>query len=95
MRQICTLLFVLFSLFANAQTAPTVPASNIRFASIDGGGFTIGFDVGNGTYHLVVVKEGSPVTGTPENGKDYTANSNFATAGSEFSVPGEYVVQKN
>jgi hypothetical protein len=95
MRQICTLLFVLFSLFVNAQTTPTVPASNIRFSSVDGASMTIGFDVGNGANHLVVVKEGSPVAGTPENGKDYTANSNFATAGSEFSVAGEYVIQKN
>ncbi|WP_081169094.1 T9SS type A sorting domain-containing protein [Niastella populi] len=95
MKQMCTLLFVLFSVLANAQTTPTVPASNIRFTSVDGSSFTVGFDVGNGTNHLVVIKEGSAVTGLPENGKDYTSSSNFATAGSEFSVPGEYVVQKN
>jgi hypothetical protein len=78
-----------------AQTAPTVPASNLKFTSIDGGSLTISFDVGNGATRIVVVKEGSPVTGTPENGKEYTASSNFATAGTEFTVAGEYVVQKN
>jgi hypothetical protein len=56
---------------------------------------TISFDVGNGAYRLVVVKEGSAVTGMPVKGNDYTAGSNFATAGTEFTAAGEYVVQKN
>ena len=96
MRQICTLLlFVLISGLAVAQTAPTVPASNLKFTSIDGGSMTISFDVGNGATRIVVVKEGSPITGAPENGKEYTASTNFATAGTEFTVAGEYVVQKS
>ncbi|OQP62041.1 hypothetical protein A3860_29235 [Niastella vici] len=95
MRPICTFLFVLLSMMATAQTAPTVPASNLRFTTIDGGRLTILFDVGNGANHLIVVKEGSDVMGTPVNGVDYTANSNFGTAGSEFTMAGEYVVQKN
>lgn len=94
MRQICTLLFVLLSVFVNAQT-PTVPASNIRFSSIDGGSFALAFDIGNGTNRLIVVKEGSAVTGLPVDGKDYTTSSNFGTAGTEFTNPGEYVIQKN
>ena len=53
MRQICTLLFVLLSVFVNAQT-PTVPASNIRFSSIDGGSFSLAFDIGNGTNQCLV-----------------------------------------
>lgn len=83
---------------AAAQTAPTVSASNLRFTSVDGGRLDYAFDVaatGGGTYHLIVMKEGGPVTGMPENGKDYTASSNFGTAGTEFTMPGEYVVQKN
>lgn len=95
MRPICTLLFVLLSVLAVAQTAPTVPASNIRFSYIDGTTMTVSFDAGNGATHLVVVKEGSPVTGAPENGKEYTANDEFGTAGTEFTGPGEYVVQKS
>jgi hypothetical protein len=95
MRKIFTLLFVLSCVVATAQVAPTVPASNLRFSSIEGAGFQINFDAGNGATKIVVLKEGSPVTGLPENGKEYTANSNFATAGTEFSVPGEYVVLKN
>jgi hypothetical protein len=94
MRQICTILFVLLSVLVNAQT-PTVPASNIRFSSIDGGSFSVAFDIGNGTNRLIVVKEGSAVTGLPVDGKDYTSNSNFGTAGTEFTNPGEYVIQKN
>lgn len=95
MRQICTLLFVLLSVLVNAQTTPTVPASNIRFSSIDGGSFSLAFDIGNGTNRLIVVKEGSAVTGLPVDGKDYTTSSNFGTAGTEFTNPGEYVIQKN
>jgi hypothetical protein len=85
-------------MMAAAQTAPTVSASNLRFTSVDGGRLDFAFDVaatGGGTYHLVVVKEGSPVTGMPENGKDYTASSNFGTAGTDFTVAGEYVIQKS
>lgn len=95
MRQMCTLLFVLLSVLVNAQTTPTVPASNIRFSSVDGGSFVVAFDIGNGTNRLIVVKEGSAVTGLPENGKDYTANSNLGTPGTEFTNPGEYVIQKS
>jgi hypothetical protein len=95
MRQMCTLLFVLLSVLVKAQTAPTVPASNIRFSSVDGGSFVVAFDIGNGTNRLIVVKEGSAVTGLPANGRDYTANSNFGTAGYEFTNPGEYVIQKS
>lgn len=82
---------------AAAQTAPTVPASNLKFTSVDGAGMYISCDVsssGGGTYHLFVIKEGSPVTGMPENGKEYTASTNFATAGTAFTAPGEYVVQR-
>ena len=76
MRQICTLLFVLFNMLANAQTTPTVPASNLRFTTVDGSRLTLAFDVsvGGGAYHLIVMKEGGPVTGMPENGKDYTSS---------------------
>lgn len=95
MKKICTLLFILSCFFATAQVAPTVPASNLRFSSVEGSGIHIAFDGGNGAWKIVVMKEGSPVTGLPENGKEYTANSNFGTAGTEFSVPGEYVVFKH
>jgi hypothetical protein len=91
----CTLLFVLLSVLVKAQTTPTVPASNIRFSSVDGGSFGLAFDIGNGTNRLIVVKEGSAVTGLPQDGKDYTASSNLGTAGTEFTNPGEYVIQKN
>ncbi|HYE56427.1 MAG TPA: hypothetical protein VD996_16375, partial [Chitinophagaceae bacterium] len=84
-----TLLLWSLPLFA---AAPTVSASNMTYSNVDGGSFTVGFTRGNGAGRIVVVREGSPVTGMPVNGVDYTANANFGTAGSEFSVPGEFVV---
>ncbi|MGB8192588.1 MAG: T9SS type A sorting domain-containing protein, partial [Chitinophagaceae bacterium] len=61
---------------------------------VDGSSFTINFTKGNGASRIVVIKEGSAVTGVPVNGVEYTYNSNFATAGTEFTAGGEYVVYK-
>ena len=95
MRRIFTLLVFFWTTqcFAYAA-APTVPGSNLTFNSLDGGGFSGSFTVGNGTTRIVVMKEGSAVQGMPVNGVDYVANQNFGTAGSEFSLPGEYVVSR-
>lgn len=74
--------------------APTVPASNLTFSGVDGARFTGTFKVGNGNNRIIVVKEGSPVTGLPVNGVDYTANSDFGSAASAFTEAGEFVVGK-
>lgn len=74
--------------------APTVPTSNLSFSSLDGSQFTINFTVGNGTSRLVVLKEGSAVSGVPVNGTDYAANASFGTGSAQFTTPGEYVVGK-
>jgi hypothetical protein len=92
MRTIYTFLLVLSCVFVNAQ--PTVPASNLRFSAIEGAGFQISFNAGNGIMRIIVVKEGSPVSGSPENGKEYNANPNFGTGGTEFAAAGEYVVAR-
>ena len=87
----CLALVCLTSLLF-AAAPPTVPASGLSFSDIDGTRLSLRFTSGNGSQRIVVVKEGSPVTGLPQNGRDYTANSNFGTAGTEFGPEGEYVV---
>ena len=79
----CLALVCLTSLLF-AAAPPTVPASGLSFSDIDGTRLSLRFTSGNGSQRIVVVKEGSPVTGLPQNGRDYTANSNFGTAGTEF-----------
>lgn len=78
----------------NFWAAPTVPSSNISYNSIDGASFSMSFTKGNGANRIVVMKEGSAVTGLPVNGVEYTANNNFATAGTAFTAAGEFVVYK-
>lgn len=88
---------LLFQLFAQANE-PTSPSSNITFDSryVDGGQFQVNFTAGNGVGRIVVVKEGSDITGKPLDGASYTANTiyydaRFGIAGSEIAT-GEYVV---
>src|SRR6476661_6126700 len=91
------LAFFFLSLFVPAAVfaaAPTVPASNLSFNSLDGAQFSGSYTNGNGTYRIVVVKKGSPVVGTPTDGVEYNANSAFGTAASPFTQAGEYVVAK-
>lgn len=85
-------LFLLAGVFVYAA-APTASGSNLTFNSIDGKSFAGSFTGGNGLQRLVVMREGSPVTGMPVNGVQYSPNGNFGTAGSEFTAAGEYVVQ--
>lgn len=91
------ILFVLSFLIGHVvfAAAPTVPSSNLSFTSLDGSQFTVNYTTGNGTSRIAVMKEGSPVTGLPVNGTDYTINSVFGTAASKFTADGEYVVAKN
>ena len=93
MKRIFTLLLLTLAvpLFLLAAV-PAVTASNPTFKNLDGARFTGEFTKGDGTYRIVVMKEGSPVTGLPQNGKEYTPNDKFGTAGSEFTQPGEFVV---
>lgn len=96
MKQFITLLMLVLigQAAAFAAAAPTVPGSNLTFKELDGARFTGNFEEGNGALRIVVVKEGSPVTGLPVNGVDYTANGDFGTATSAFTQPGEFVVAR-
>lgn len=86
------LLSLALQISAHAAISPTVPSSNLTFTAVDGQAWTGNFTPGNGAIRLVVMKAGSPVTGVPVNGVDYTANSVFGTPGAAFTAPGEYVV---
>lgn len=96
MKRISTLVSLMFLLISLPllAAAPTVPSSNLSYNSIEGTSFLLSFTKGNGASRIIVVKAGSPVTGVPVNGAEYTANANFATAGTEFTAAGEYVVYK-
>ncbi|MBO9681822.1 MAG: hypothetical protein J7502_03980 [Flavisolibacter sp.] len=94
-RQAFFVAFFFLSNFFLWAADPTTSASNVQFpsASIDGAQFKVSFTAGNGTGgRIVVVKEGSEITGVPVDGTRYEFNSAFGTAGTQFTAPGEYVV---
>jgi hypothetical protein len=95
MKKVFTLLLTIFLFAFTYASPPTISASNLKFSSLDGARFALSFTGGNGATRIVVMKEGSPVTGVPVNGVEYAANSKFGTAGTEFTQPGEYVVFKS
>lgn len=93
------LFLILFTFLYGKAAEPTISASNVRFTAIDGNRFTLSCDAGNGNARIIVVKEGSKITGTPVDGMPYTSITNqsdarFEVPGTEFSAPGEYVVYK-
>lgn len=94
MKRIFTLTLCLMQSILMMAAEPTVPSSNFVFSNIDGTKFTIRFTQGNGANRIVVMKAGSPITGTPVNGVDYTANNAFGTLNTLFTSASEYVVYK-
>lgn len=73
--------------------APTVSASNFGFNFIDGNYFRMTWTTGNGNRRIVVARAGSPVSGTPTDGVDYTHSSTFGSG--DTISPGEFVVYDN
>lgn len=69
---------------------PTVPANNVSWNSISSTSLTTVWTNGNGSNRLVVYKQGSPVTGTPNDGASYTASTTFG--GGSVLNAGEFVV---
>ncbi len=69
---------------------PTGQAYFQNTTNISTNSMTLNFAGGNGGNYLVVVKNGSPVTGIPIDATTYTADTNFSF-GSSIAV-GEYVV---
>ncbi|WP_207435336.1 endonuclease [Sabulibacter ruber] len=61
--------------------APSQSVTNLASSNIATGGFTLTFTGGNGDSRLILVKEGSAPTATPQNGTSYaSANLNFSSA---------------
>ncbi len=79
--------------FGVSCTAPATQASSASFSGITATGFTVSWTAGSGTNSLVVVKQGSAVTGTPSSGTAYTANTAFGSG--QTIAAGEYVVYNN
>lgn len=87
---------ILLSALSGFAAPPTVPSSSLTFpaANLDGNRFTATFNKGNGAFRIIVVKAGSAVSSLPLNGTDYTANSAYGTAGTEFAPGDGYVIFK-
>jgi hypothetical protein len=69
---------------------PDISPSITSFTDVAAGSFTINFCRGNGLKRLVVVKEGSAVTGTPNNSTLYIVNPVFGSG--DVIATGEHVV---
>jgi len=85
-------IFVMLS-FSSFGAAPTTPASNLHFNTIDGGFLNVGWTSGNGSRRVIICRAGSAVTFVPQNGVDYTDNTIFGSG--QQVAPGEYVVYDN
>jgi hypothetical protein len=72
-------------------TEPTVP-SVVNFSNIGGTSMDVNFSGGNGAQRLVVMREGSAISGFPVDGTDYNANSVFRAGSSLGGF--QYVVYK-
>lgn len=73
-----------------ACTPPVTQASAAALANITASSFDINWTAGSGTNSLVVIKQGSAVSGTPNSGTAYTANTIFGAG--QTIAGGEYVV---
>jgi hypothetical protein len=69
---------------------PTAAAKDLVAGNPDGNVVSIAWKNGNGSRRMVVVREGSPHTETPQDGIDYTGNENFSTAAE--IAPGHKIV---
>lgn len=56
---------------------PTVAASGLSYAAIEGNGFRMNWTNGNGQRRIVVARAGAAVTAVPVDGVDYNHNTQF------------------
>ncbi len=75
---------------AAACTPPATQTPTASFSAITSSTFDINWTPGSGTNSLVVLKQGSAVTGTPLSGSAYTASTVFG--GGQTIASNEYVV---
>lgn len=71
-------------------TAPTTPATNVTFSSVDGDRMAVQWIKGNGTSRIVIARKDGAVTATPQNGVNYNASATLG-GGNEIA-PGEFIV---
>ncbi|HMQ00622.1 MAG TPA: fibronectin type III domain-containing protein, partial [Cyclobacteriaceae bacterium] len=74
--------------------APTVAPSNLTFTNIQGNRITLNFNTGDGLGRTVIARKNAPVNVFPVDGTEYTASSNFGTAGTDLGN-GNFVVANN
>lgn len=91
MKTLYTIFCSLFFFYVSAAP-PTVATSDAYF-DINGASLHIGWTAGNGAKRIIIAKAGSPVTAVPENGTDYSENTQFGS-GQEIA-PGEFVIYDN
>lgn len=65
---------------ASLAPEPAVHASAVAFSGVTTTNMDVSWVAGDGTNHLVVMRQGSAVTWRPEDGSNYTGNANFSAA---------------
>lgn len=77
---------------ANKMTAsaPTIAASNASCSNIGSGSMQVNWSNGNGSYRIIIAKQGAPVNAQPQTGTKYFSNSSFG-AGNDLGG-GNFVV---
>ncbi len=73
---------VLGTVSSASASEPTSQASGISFANVQSGQMDVSWTSGNGAGRLVICRQGSALGGGPVDGTTYTADANFAGAGS-------------
>lgn len=69
---------------------PTTQASNVTFTAIGAGGMNVNWTRGNGTFVIVIGRQGGAVTSSPTDGAAYSAGSVWGTG--TLMAANEYVV---
>ncbi len=69
---------------------PSTQATTITFSSIQTNQLTATASGGNGSYRIILTKQGSAVNGIPADGTEYTGNSSFGS-GAQIGT-GNYIV---
>jgi len=92
--RLLVLLMVLFAGFTGVKAAePTMPSSNLQIGGLTCIAVNLSFTKGDGSWRIVLMKQGSSVDAVPADGTKYTAFSAFG-AGSQIGT-GNYVVYDN
>jgi hypothetical protein len=61
------------------DTQPTIAPSGVNFSNVSSTAMTVGWTNGNGGKRIVIARAGVPVSVTPTDGTEYSANSVYGT----------------